>query len=58
MSDASDEVRNKIIPNLTKTAKKQYDEIQKEVKKITKKDLKDYKERVENELKDLFRKKN
>ncbi len=51
-----DEVRDKIIPNLTKTAKKQYDKMEAEIKKVKKSDLKEYKEKIEKELKNLWKK--
>jgi len=56
MKNASDEVRNKIIPNMTKTAKKQYENLEEEIKKVKKSDLKEYKDKIEKELKNLWKK--
>ena len=56
MKDATDEVRNKIIPNLTKTAKNQYDKLEEEIRKVKKSDLKEYKDKIEKELKNLWKK--
>ena len=56
LKDAGDEVKDKIIPNMTKTMKKRYDEIEKEVKKVKKSDLKEFKNKIETELKNLWKK--
>lgn len=54
LKDAEKELVEKVIPNLTKTAKKQYDDLQKEFKKMKKTDIKKYRKSVEDKLKDLF----
>ncbi len=54
---ASDDVRNKIIPNLSKSAKKRYEELEVEMKKIKKSDIDKYTRKVETELRNLFKKK-
>ena len=56
LKDAKDEVRDKIIPNMTKTAKKQFDKMEEEIKKIKKSDLKEYKDKIEKELRNLWKK--
>ena len=57
MRGASDDVKNKIIPNLSKSAKKRYEEIEGELKKIKKSDIDKYTRKVETELRNLFKKK-
>lgn len=54
LTDAKSEVVEKVIPNMTKTAKKTYDDLQKEVKKVNKTDIKKYRKVVEDKLKDIF----
>ena len=56
MEEAGEEVRDKIIPNLSAKAKKKYNEIQDELKKVKKSDIKKYTDNIEKELKNLFRK--
>jgi alpha-amylase len=53
LKDARSDVRDKIIPQLTKTAKKQIDELQKGAKKVEKAQLLKAKKRIEKELKKL-----
>jgi alpha-amylase/alpha-mannosidase (GH57 family) len=55
MKDAGDEVRDKIIPNMTKTARDQFEKLEKEIKKVKKSDLKKFKDKIEQELKDLWK---
>jgi len=57
VKDAGEDVRERIIPNLGKKAKKKYVEFESEVKKIKKSDLEKYRKNVEKELKNLFKKK-
>jgi len=57
MEDASVEIREKILPNLGKRARKQFDEWQKEINKVKKSDIKKYKQEIEDKLRDLFGKK-
>lgn len=54
LKDAEKEVVEKVIPNMTKSAKKTYDELQKELKKFKKTDIKKYRQAVEDKLKDIF----
>ena len=54
MEDAGEEIREKILPNLGKRARKQFDQFQKEMKKVKKSDIKKYKKEIEDKLKDLF----
>lgn len=51
IKDASDEVRDKILPNLSKTARAEYDKISNEGKKISKKDISRSKERFASLIK-------
>jgi alpha-amylase len=53
LKDAEKELVDKVIPNMTKKAKKQYDELQEELK-LKKADIKKYRESVEGKIKDLF----
>jgi alpha-amylase len=53
LKDAESELVDKIIPNMTKKAKKQYDELQEELK-LKKSEVKKYRESVEKKIKDLF----
>ena len=54
LKDAEKDLTEKVIPNMTKTAKKQYDDLQKELKKVKKTDIKKYRMAVEDKLKDMF----
>ena len=54
LKDASDEVTEKIIPNLGKRAQKSLEEIEKELGKVKKTDIKKIKKDIESKLKDLF----
>ena len=56
LQDTSDDVRNRIIPNLGVKAKKKYEQAQEELKKVKKSDLLKYTGNIEKELKNLFRK--
>ena len=56
MKDARDEVRDKIIPNMTKTVKEQFNQFEEELKKVKKSDLKDLKKKIETELKNFWKK--
>ena len=55
LKDADKDLREKIIPNLTKTAKSQYDKLEKKIKKVKKSDLKAVKDKIEKELKNLWK---
>jgi len=54
LKDANEELTGKIIPNMGKKAKKEYEELQKKLKKVKKSDIKKYQKNVENKLKELF----
>ncbi len=56
LKEAGDDVKNKVIPNMTKTAKKQYEKLEKEIKKVKKSDFKKYKNKIEDELRNLWKK--
>lgn len=55
LRDAGDEVRDKVIPNLTKKAKEQFDRIEQEIKKVKKSDIKAFRDKIETELKNLWK---
>jgi len=57
LKNAKDEVKDKIIPNMTKKAKTEYDRIEKEIKSISKEDVKNFTNTIESEIKNLFKKK-
>jgi len=50
------DVKDKIIPNLGKKARKSYDELQKDLNKIKKSDIKKYQKLLEEKLKGIFSK--
>jgi len=56
LKDTESEVREKIIPNLNKKARKTFDEVQDEIKKIKKSDIKKYQKSIEDKIKELFKK--
>ncbi|MBN2175075.1 MAG: polysaccharide deacetylase family protein [Bacteroidales bacterium] len=56
LKDARDEVKDKIIPNMTKKAKTEYEKLEKELKKIKKSDIKAFTEKIETELKNIWKK--
>jgi alpha-amylase len=55
LKDASDEVRNKVIPNMTKKMKTEYEHLEEEYRKLKKQDLKKFREKIEKELKNLWK---
>ncbi len=57
MKNAGDEVRDKIIPNMTKAAKTQFEKLEKEVKKVKKTDIKKFTDKLEKELRNIWEKK-
>jgi alpha-amylase len=57
VKDAGEDVRDRIIPNLGKKAKKKYEELEAEVKKIKKSDIDRYRKNVEKEIRNVFKKK-
>jgi flagellar motor switch protein FliG len=50
MKETSDDVREKIIPNMTKKMKKEFESLQKEIKRVKRADLKKFRNRIEEEL--------
>jgi flagellar motor switch protein FliG len=50
-------VKEKILPNMTKKAKEEYDRVEKEIKSISKEDVKNFTKTIESEIKNLFKKK-
>ncbi|MBN2615104.1 MAG: polysaccharide deacetylase family protein [Bacteroidales bacterium] len=54
LKDAEKEVTEKIIPNLSKKAQAQFDELQKEVKNFKKSDIQRYQKEIEQRLRNLF----
>ena len=54
MEDAGEEIRGKVLPNLGKRARKQFDQMQEELKKVKKSDIKKYKKEIEDKLRDIF----
>ena len=54
LKDAEKELIEKVIPNMTKKAKKQYDDLQAELKKVKKTDIKKYRKAVEDKIRDIF----
>jgi alpha-amylase/alpha-mannosidase (GH57 family) len=57
LKDAKDEVRDKIIPNMTKTVREQYEKVESEIKKVKKSDIRKFTSKIESELKELWKKK-
>jgi alpha-amylase len=54
LQDAGEDVRDRIIPNLGIRAKKKYEQLQDEVRKVKKSDIRKYTANIEKELKNLF----
>lgn len=54
LKDAEQELVEKIIPNLGKQARKTYEEMQEEMLKVKKSDIKKYRKAIEDKIKDLF----
>jgi flagellar motor switch protein FliG len=54
--DAGDELKNKVLPNLTKTAKSEYDKLVSELKKVKKSDIKKSRDKISEEISKLFSK--
>jgi flagellar motor switch protein FliG len=57
LKNAKVEVKEKILPNMTKKAKEEYDRVEKEIKSISKEDVKNFTKTIESEIKNLFKKK-
>ena len=54
LKDAEKELVDKVIPNLSKRARKKYDEIEKDLKKVKKSDIKKFKKDIEDRIKNLW----
>ncbi len=54
LKDAEKELVDKVLPNLGKRAKKKYDDLEKEIKKVKKSDIKRFRKDIENRIKDLW----
>jgi hypothetical protein len=54
LNDATQEIRDKVIPNMTKTAKKEYDRVAAEIKKIKKSDIAESRKKITEKLSKLF----
>ncbi len=55
LKDAEKELVDKVLPNLGKRAKTQYENLEREVKKVNKSDIKKYKKNIENRIKNLWK---
>ena len=56
LKDTKDDLVDRVLPNLGAKARKQYDALQDEVKKVKKSDIKKYQKEIEKKLNELFRK--
>ena len=54
LKDAGEEIREKVIPNLTQKAKKQMDDLQQKMTDIKHKDVQAMRKKVEEKLKKIF----
>jgi len=54
LKGAGKELTEKVIPNLGKRAKKKFDELEGEIKKVKKSDIKKVRDDIEKKIKDLF----
>lgn len=54
MKDAGEEIREKVIPNLTQKARKQYDSLHEKLSEVKQKDIEAMRKKVEEKLKKLF----
>ncbi len=52
--DAEEEIVERVIPNLNKSARKKYDDLQSEIKRVKKTDFNKVKKQIEEKLKELF----
>jgi alpha-amylase len=56
LKDTKDEFTERVLPNLGVKARKKYEELQTELKKVKKSDIKKYQKDIENKLNELFKK--
>ncbi|MFU8842187.1 MAG: FliG C-terminal domain-containing protein [Bacteroidales bacterium] len=54
IQNVSDEVRDRVIPNMTKKMKTEFEILEKRVKKLKKTDLKKFRDKIEEELRGLW----
>jgi polyribonucleotide nucleotidyltransferase len=54
LQNAGDDVKNRIIPNMGARARKKYEQVQDELKKVKKADIKKFTSNIEKEIKNLF----
>lgn len=57
LKDAGEEIRNKIIPNMTTSARKEYDHLMGEIKKVKKEDILKSRDKIVEKMSNLFAKK-
>ncbi len=53
LKDAEKELTDKVLPNLSKRAKKKYEDFEQELKKVNISDIKKYKKKIEDKIKNL-----
>jgi Mg/Co/Ni transporter MgtE len=56
LKDTSNDIKDRILPNMTKTAKSEYDKLVNELKKVKKSDIKKSRDRISEEISKLFSK--
>jgi alpha-amylase len=54
LKDAEKELVDKVIPNLSKRARKKYNDLEKEIKKVKKSDIKKFRKDIESRIKELW----
>ncbi len=54
LKDAGEEIRERVIPNMTKTAQKEYHRVAGKISKISKSDIKKSREKISQEISRLF----
>lgn len=52
--DAEEEIIERVIPNLNKSARKKYEDLQKEITRVKKTDISKMRKQIEEKLKELF----
>lgn len=57
LKDAGEEIRERVIPNMTKTARKEYDRIVTNVKKVNKEDIARSRDRIVEKMQKIFSRK-
>ena len=54
LKETSDDVRERIVPNMTRSARKQYEEIEGRWNEFRKKDVQKYRDKIEQEINKIF----